>query len=52
MAKEQAHQSIRLDKLEQVPAENAKYYKRTIIGAVIGTGLGAIITSIIALILK
>ena len=52
MAKEQAHQSLRLDKLEQVPVEDYKHYKRSIVTAIIGTLIGAILGAVLALIIK
>lgn len=51
MAKEQSEQGKRLDTLEKEPAENAKYYKRTIISCVITTLVGAVIGALIALLI-
>ena len=52
MAKEQARQGARLDKLEQVPMEDYKHYKRSIVTAIIGTLTGAILGAILALVIK
>lgn len=52
LAKGQAEQGDRLEALEKEPAENAKYYKRTIVSCIITTVVGVIIGAVIALILK
>ena len=48
MAKEQQKQGERLEQLEHEPAENAKYYRRLIIGcaltAIISIAIGALIS--------
>jgi len=49
MLDEQKEQGERLKKLETEPADNAKYYKRTIISCVITTVLGGILGALIAL---
>lgn len=52
MAKEQARQGERLDRPEQVPADDYKHYKRSIITAIIGTLTGAVLGAILALVIK
>lgn len=49
MLDEQKEQGERLKKLETEPADNAKYYKRTIISCVITTVIGGILGALIAL---
>lgn len=49
MFDEQKEQGERLKKLETEPADNAKYYKRTIISCVITTVIGGILGALIAL---
>lgn len=49
MLDEQKEQGERLKKLEAEPADNAKYYKRTIISCVITTVIGGILGALIAL---
>ena len=49
MLDEQKEQGERMKKLETEPADNAKYYKRTIISCVITTVLGGILGALIAL---
>lgn len=51
MANDQKEIKGRLNDLEKEPGENAKYYKRVIVGCVITTLLGAIIGALIALII-
>ena len=51
-ADEQTKQGERLEKLEHEPAENMKYYKRTIVSCIITTILGAILGAIIMSIIK
>lgn len=49
MVEEQKEQGARLQRLESEPADNAKYYKRLIIGSICTTVLGAILGALIAL---
>lgn len=49
MLDEQKEQGERLKKLETEPADNAKYYRRTIISCVITTVIGGILGALIAL---
>lgn len=49
MLDEQKEQGERLKKLEAEPADNARYYKRTIISCVITTIIGGILGALIAL---
>lgn len=49
MLDEQKEQGERLKNLEAEPANNAKYYKRTIITAIITTIVGAVVGALIAL---
>lgn len=49
MLDEQKEQGERLKKLETEPADNAKFYKRTIISCVITTIVGGILGALIAL---
>lgn len=51
MVDEQKEQGERLKKLEAEPADNAKYYKRTIISCVITTVIGGILGALIALLI-
>lgn len=52
LAKSQAEQRRRLEALEKEPAENAKFYRRTIISCIITAVVGALVGAAIALILK
>lgn len=52
MLNEQKEQGRRLQRLESEPAETAKYYRRTIVTAIITTFAGAIIGAVLALIIK
>lgn len=45
------HQSERIEKLEKEPLDEAKYYKRQIIGCIITGVVGAVIGAIIGLII-
>lgn len=51
LAKSQAEQGHRLEALEKEPAENAKFYRRTIISCIITAVVGALVGAAIALIL-
>lgn len=51
MLEEQKDQGNRLRKLESEPADNAKYYKRTIITSIITAVAGAIIGAVLALVI-
>lgn len=52
MTEVQQKQNERLEKLENEPLDNAKYYKREIIKTVITVILGAVIGALIALVIK
>lgn len=52
MYEEQKKQGCRLDKLEAEPLENAKYFTRLIIGNVISVLVGAVLGSILSLVLR
>ena len=52
MAKEQEKQGKRLEQLEREPADNYKHYKQVIIGCIITGLLGAIIGTVISIIIK
>lgn len=51
MADEQKAQGERLKSLEAEPAENAKYYKRQIIGCIISTVVGVVLGALLALVI-
>lgn len=51
MAREQKAQGERLERLEHEPAEEYKHYRRTIIGCIITTILGAVLGALLATIL-
>lgn len=51
MFDKQKEQGERLKKLETEPADNAKYYKRTIISCIITTVIGGILGALIALLI-
>lgn len=52
MAREQKAQGARLERLEQEPVDNYKYFKRTIISSIATLILGGLIGAIFAAILK
>ena len=52
MVNEQKEQGERLERLENAPADDFKYYKRLIAGCVITGIIGAILGAVLALILK
>lgn len=51
MVKEQKEQGKRLEKLEQQPSEDFKYYKRLVVGCVATTLIGAVIGAVLSVIL-
>lgn len=52
MCKEQMEQGKRLEKLENTPLEDARYYKRQILSCIITALVGAVIGALLALIIK
>jgi len=52
MAREQKEQGERLERLENAPADDFKYYKRLIVGCVITGIICAVLGAIFTLILK
>lgn len=52
MVSEQKEQGDRLKTLEQVPMDNANYFKRQIISSILTGIIGAIIGALLALIIK
>ena len=52
MAKEQTEQGQRLARLEQEPADTAKYYKRQLITSILTGVIGIIIGALFSLIIK
>lgn len=52
MVEEQQRQGERLEALEKAPADEAKYIRRQIIGAIISALIGAGIGALLALIIK
>ena len=51
MLREQRHQGERLERLEQSPGEDYKYYKRLVIGCVITGIIGAVLGAVFAIII-
>ncbi|MBE6720626.1 MAG: hypothetical protein E7571_08265 [Ruminococcaceae bacterium] len=51
MAKEQEKQGKRLERLEREPAEEHKYYKRTILACIITTVVGALLGGLLTMII-
>ena len=51
MLREQRHQGERLERLEQSPGEDYKYYRRQIIGCVITGIIGAVLGAVFATII-
>ena len=52
MVSEQKEQGIRLERLENAPADDFKYYKRLIVGCVLTGVIGAVLGALIALVIK
>jgi len=52
MLDEQKQQGERLARLERVPSEDYKYYKRVIVGCLLTGVVGAIFGAILALVIK
>ena len=52
MLKELQDQGKRLEKLEQAPADDYKYYKRLVVGCIMTGIVGAILGAVIALVIK
>ena len=52
MVSEQKDQGARLERLEQAPADDYKYYRRIVVGCLITGVVGAILGAVIALIIK
>lgn len=52
MLEEQKKQGERLERLEQAPAEDFKYYRRTVAGCIITGIVGAVVGALIMLIIK
>lgn len=52
MAKEQTEQGQRLARLEQEPADNAKFYRRQLISSILTTIVGIVVGALLMLIIK
>lgn len=52
MVATQKEQNKRIDKLEEEPLENLKYYKKQIISIILSTIIGGVIGAIMCLIIK
>ena len=52
MVNEQKEQGERLERLENAPADDFKYYKRLVVGCLLTGVIGAVLGAVLALILK